>query len=176
MKEDIYAMQAYIDTMVGIPKFSYPAKKNAPRPAKGFAHIQLLEEYAVGLPVKRIIEETDDWTKYLVKSASRLRFRISIVDTDGIASTKVIHGWTSEAMKALMYSTGYGFIRCNPIGIEDAKLEKDWEPRQGFSIELYVERVQEETIDNITSMLINGEFITESLDKVLIQIQINKEQ
>jgi len=173
MDVDIHAMQAFVDTMVGIPKFSFPAKKNAPRGATEKATIQLLEEYPVGLPVKRIIEETDDWTKYIVRSASRLRLRISIIETEGLASTKIMHGWTSEAMKALMFSTGYGFIRCNPISIEDAKLEKDWEPRQGLSVELYVERQYIETIDNITSMLINGEFITDALDTLLVQIQIN---
>lgn len=173
MKADIQAMQAFVDTMVGIPKFTFPAKKNAPRGVTEFAHVQLLEEYAVGLPHKKILEETNDWTKYLVRSASRLRFRLSIIETEGLASTKVMHGWTSEAMKALMFSTGYGFIRCNPISIEDAKLEKDWEPRQGLSVELYAERQYLETIDNITSMLINGEFITSALDTLLVQIQIN---
>ena len=173
MDADIYAMQAFVDTMVGTPKFSYPAKRNNPRPNDEFAEVQLLEEYAVGLPVKRIIEETPEWTRYVVRSASRLRFRIGIVETNGIASTKIMHGWTSEAMLALMFSTGYGFIRCNPIGIEDAKLEKDWERRQGLSVETYVERVYVETIDNITAMQINGSFITEGLDELLVQIEIN---
>ena len=174
MKQDIYAMQAFVDSMVGIEKFSYPAKKNAKRPTGEFANIQLLEEYAVGLPVHTITNETEDFTEYVVKSASRLRFRISVVETDGIASTKIMHGWTSPAMKALMFNAEYGYIKCNPISIEDGKLEKDWEPRQGFSVELYVTRTYSETIDNITSMVIGGEFITDALDTILIQIEINK--
>ena len=45
MKIDIRTAQAFIDLLVGTPKFSYPAKKNAPRPNTAFAHVQLLEEY-----------------------------------------------------------------------------------------------------------------------------------
>ena len=84
-----------------------------------------------------------------------------------------MHGWTSEAMKELMKSTGYGFISCHPISNEDAKLEKEWEARNGFSIELYVTRVFEEVVSNITSLAISGEFITESLDTILLQYNIN---
>ena len=173
MKQDIYAMQAFIDTMVGVPKFSYPAKKNAPRPIDEFANVQLIEDYAVGLPVHSIVNETVDFTDYKVQSASRLRFRIGIVETDGIASTKIMHGWTSEVMKALMMSSGYGFIKCNPVSIEDRKLEKDWEPGQGLSVELYVTRTYLETIDNITSMIISGEFYEGAVDALLVNIEIN---
>ena len=173
MKSDVDAMKLFVDTMVGTPKFSYAANKNAPRPKTEFANIKLIDDYAVGLPVKRIVKETDESTDYIVRSASRLRFRIGVNETDGKASISIMHGWTSEKMKELMFSTGYGYIRCNPINIEDRKLEKDWEPSQGFSVELYVERVYLETIDNITSMTINGEFITDALDTILIEIQIN---
>lgn len=174
MIADIRAMQAMVDNMVGIEKFSYPAKKNAPRPSVEFADIQLLEEYAIGLPVRRVITETEESTQYIVKAASRLRFRISIVETDGIASTRIMHGWTSEAMKGLMFNLEYGFIGCRPIGIEDRKLEKDWESSQGFAVDMYVTRTYIETIDNITSMIIKGEYISEGLDKILVQIEINK--
>ena len=173
MQADIQAMQLFVDTMVGVPKFSYPAKRNAPRPSEEFCHVQLLQEYAVGLPVKRLIEETDDFSKYKVVAASRLRFRLAIVETEGTKSTLIMHGWTSEAMKELMFNTGYGYIKCNPISIEDAKLEQFWESRQGLSVEVYVERVYEETIDNILSMTITGEFITENLDVLLTTIEIN---
>jgi len=172
--KDIQAMQAFVDTMVGIPKFSYPAKKDAPRPSDHFAHIQLLTETAVGLPYKKSIFESEDLTKYIIKSSSKLRYRIGIVETDGSASTSIMHGWTSEAMKSLMFNSGYGYIRCEPISIEDAKLEQFWETRQGLSVELYVERVYLETVDNIRNLVINGEYITSKFDSILMKIIINK--
>ena len=173
MLKDVQAMQLFVDTMVGKPKFSYPAKKDAPRPADEFCHIQLLEEYAVGLPVKTKVSEDDTSTTYKVRAMSRLRFRLGIVETNGIASTRVMHGWTSEAMKALMIQTGYGYCKCEPISIEDAKLEQFWESRQGFSVEVYVERVYTETIDFIETLIVTGEYVFDELDKILMRIEVN---
>lgn len=174
MKEDIIATQAFIDTMVGISKFSYPANQNGPRPDNEFATVKLLEEYQVGLPVHKILNDSDpDFTEYQVQHLARLRLRIGIKDTNGVASTKIHNGWTREDIKSLMMETGYGFIGCEPIGIEDAKLEKVWEPRQGLALELYVTRTYIYSIDNITSMVINGEFYTYDVDALLIHIEIN---
>jgi len=174
MRADVKALQLYIDQMVGIPKFSYPARQNnATKPADVFAHIRLLEEYQIGIPNQRIKEQTNDTTTYRTFSPARLRFRVGVVDTDGVPSTQIMHGWTSEAMKELMKSTGYGFISCHPISNEDAKLEKEWEARNGFSIELYVTRVFEEVVDNITTLQVSGEFITEQLDTILLDFDIN---
>jgi len=174
MRADVKALQLFIDTMVGIPQFSYPARQNdAPKPADEFAHIRLLEEYQIGIPNQRIKSQTDDTTTYRTFSPARLRFRVGVVDTDGLPSTQIMHGWTSESMKQLMFSTGYGFISCHPLSNEDTLLEKEWEPRLGFSIELYVTRIFEETVDNITTMVVAGEFITESLDTILLEYNIN---
>ena len=174
MKQDIYATQAFIDTLVGIPKFSYPAHQNAPRPNTEFASVKLLEEYQEGLPVHTQITETDEYTDWHTRSLSRLLLRIGIVETDGIASTKIVNGWTQEPMKELMIASGYGFIKINPISLEDAKLEKEWEYRQGFSLELYVERLYQYRVDNITGMTITGEFATSSVDSIITQIVINQ--
>lgn len=173
MEADIIATQAFIDTMVGIPKFSYPANQNGPRPSGEFATVKLIEEYQVGLPVHTILNETAEFTDYKVQHLARLRLRIGLKETNGIASSKIHNGWTREDIKSLMMQTGYGFIGCEPIGIEDAKLEKVWEPRQGFSLELYVTRTYLYTIDNITSMEINGEFYTYDVDALLVHIEIN---
>jgi len=174
MRQDIKALQLFVDTMVGTPKFSYPARQNnAPKPTDEFAHIRLLEEYQESIPNQQIKEQTDDTTTFITRSLARLRFRVGVVDTSGLSAVKIMHGWTSEAMKALMISTGYGFINCHPLSNEDALLEKEWEIRDGFSIEIYVTRVLEETVDNITSLVINGSYITEGLDTILLQYDIN---
>lgn len=163
MDVDVKALQLMVDSMVGIQRFSYPARQNdAPRPKGEFAHIRLLEEYQIGIPIRRIAAQTDETTTYRTVSAARLRFRIGVVETTGIPASKIMHGWTSEAMKALMISTGYGFVRCTPLSNEDTKLEKEWEFRQGFSVELYVTRVYDEVVDNITSMTITGEFYSDT--------------
>jgi len=174
MRADIKALQTFIDTMVGIPKFSYPAKKNAPKPKDEFAHIALLEEYQVGIPKQEILEQSDTETTYRYYSPAMLRFRVGIIETDGINSTKIMHGWTSEAIKELMKSTGYGFIRCQPVSLEDAKLEKFWETRQGFTIDMYATRTYEEVVSNITSMIISGVFINDAVEEVLLNFEINE--
>lgn len=173
MLQDIQATQAFVDTMVGIPQFSYPANQNGPRPDTEFAAIKLLEEYQVGLPVHTILNETTDFTDYKVQHLARLRLRVGIKDTNGVASAKIHNGWTREDVKSLMITSGYGFIGCKPVSLEDAQLEKVWEPRQGFSLELYVTRTYLYTIDNITSLEINGEFYGDGVDKILVNILIN---
>lgn len=175
MRADVKALQVMIDSMVGIEKFSYPSRQNeAPKPQDEFAHITLLEEYQVGLPVNGVLEQTDETTTYRTISPARLRLRVGVVDTGGVASSKIMHGWTSEAMKALMISTGYGFISCHPLSNEDAKLEKEWDFRQGFSVELYTTRTYDQTVDNILQLEISGEFVTPQLDTILLQININE--
>lgn len=159
-RQDVAVVQSFIDTMVGIPKFSYPARQNgSPKPEGDFAHIRLLEEYQVGIPNSMTTAQDDSTTTRRIYSPVKLRFRVGVVDTDGVASSKIMHGWTTEAMKSLMISTGYGFIRCTPISNETAKLEQEWEMRQGFSVELYATRIFEEVVDNITQVSISGQFI-----------------
>ena len=85
-----------------------------------------------------------------------------------------MHKWTTEAIKALMISTGYGFIKCRPLSNEDALLEKEWEFRQGFSIEMYTTRIFEEVVNNITALTVSGEFITPGLDTILLNFEINQ--
>ena len=174
MRIDIQVLQTMVDTMVGIPKFSYPARQGAPRPpVDEFAQISLLEEYQESIPYQSIKSQDDDTTTFHIKSLAKLRLRIGVVETSGLASAKIMHGWTTEAMKALMISSGYGFISCQPISLEDAKLENEWEPRQGFSVELYVERSFVEVVDNITQLNISGEFYEGDADAYLLDFTIN---
>jgi len=175
MRQDVQVVQTMVDTMVGIPQFSYPARQNfAPRPKGEFAHIRMIEEYQVGIPNQQIKSQTDLETVYWTVSPARIRFRIGVVDTDGLAATRIMHGWTSEAMKALMIMSGYGFIRCTPLSNEDAKLEKEWEYRQGFSVDLYTTRYFEETVNNINALDITGEYVTSTIDSYLFQFNINE--
>ena len=171
---DIQVLQAMVDTMVGIPKFSYPARqRDAPKPKEEFAHVRVLEEYQVSLPTQRIVQQDNETTTFRTYAAVKLRSRIGVVEASGIPSSKIMNGWTSEAMKALMISTGYGFIKVTPLSNEDAKLEKFWEYRKGFSVELYVTRVFEEVVNNINELVVTGEFITEQLETVLLGFEVN---
>jgi hypothetical protein len=171
---DVLVMQKMVDLMVGIPRFSYPSRqRDAKKPQDEFAHIRVLEEYQEGIPTQTIKSQTDTTTTYRSYGLVRLRYRVGVVDTTGIPSSKIMNGWTSEGMKAEMIRTGYGFIRCEPLSSEDAKLNKEWEYRKGFSIEMYVTRVYEEIVDNITSLTIGGSFITEGLEEVLLTYEIN---
>lgn len=174
MIQDVQVLQSMIDSMVGIPKFSYPARQNgAPKPAGEFAHVRLLEEYQVGIPNQILKSQTATDSTFVTVSPTRLRFRVGVVDTDGLASSRIMHGWTTEAAKQLMISSGYGFVRCTPLSNEDAKLEKEWEYRVGFSVELYTTRYFEEVVSNIGVLEISGKFVTASLDEYLLQFNLN---
>lgn len=172
MRADVKVTQLFVDQMVGIPRFSYPAREGGKRPANEFAHIAMLEEYAESIPAQVIHHQDELTTTFRTRSLSRIRMRIGVVETDGVKSSKIMHGWTTEAIKALMLSTGYGFIRCFPISLEDAKLEKEWEPRQGFAVEFYVTRIFEEVVNNITGLVASGEFIT-GLETIPILLEVN---
>ncbi len=173
-RDDVKVVQSMVDTMVGIPKFSYPAHtNNAPRPTGEFAHIKLIEAYPVGIPTRVAVGQTYDNTDYVIYAPNRLRFRIGVVDSDGIASSKILNGWTSEAIKDIMMSTGYGFIKVDPISNEDAKLEKEWEYRKGFSLELYATRKLQETVDNITGVCIEMKYYEDDQAVYISNIEVN---
>jgi len=175
MRADIQVMQTMVDTMVGTPGFSYPARQNrAVKPPGEFAHIRLLEEYPVGMPVNQVFAEDATTITYRRKSVSRLRFRIGVVDTDGLPTVQIMNGWNSEAMKALMISSGYGFIRITPLSNEDAQLEREWEYRVGFAVEMYVTRVFQEVVGIIESLEVSGVFVTPGLEEYLINFEINE--
>ena len=171
---DVQVVMAMVDTMVGIPKFSYPARqREADKPDGEFAHIRVIEEYQEGIPIQTILSQTNNETTYRIKSAVRLRYRIGVVDTTGIPSSKIMNGWTSEAIKQQMISSGYGFMRCTPLSSEDAKLEKEWEYRKGFSVDFYTTRVFDETVNNITQVVTNGIFYDDALKEHLINFTVN---
>ena len=172
---DVRVMQTMVDSMVGIQKFSYPARQNnAPKPEGEFAHIRVIEEYQIGIPSQTVIAQDDDTTTYRIHSPVKLLYRIGVVDTTGLPSSKVMHGWTSEAMKAIMISSGYGFVRCTPLSSEDAKLEKEWEYRKGFSVEMYTTRVFTEVVDNIKQITVEGSFFDDQLIEHLLGFTINQ--
>ncbi len=157
---DVRVVMQMVDSMVGIPKFSYPARqRDAKKPKEEFAHIRVLEEYPVGIPSRKMYSQDETTTTYRTYSPVRIRVRIGIVGTSGIPASKVMGGWTSEAMKAIMIESGYGFIKCDPLSNEDAKLEKEWEYRKGFSVELYVTRMYEEVVSNIDLVTVTGDFV-----------------
>ena len=171
---DVLVMQGMIDTIVGIPKFSYPARqRDAKKPAIEFAHIRLIEEYQIGIPAQSVYSQTNETTTFRTRGAVKLRYRVGVVDTSGIPSSKIMNGWTSEAIKAAMIASGYGFVKIDPLSSEDAKLEKEWEYRKGFSIHMYTTRVYEETVNNITSMTVGGKFIDDQQNEYLNTLQIN---
>ena len=173
-RADIKVLQTMIDTMVGIPKFSYPARqREAEKPKDEFAHIRIIEEYQEGIPAQKVFKQDELTTTFRTHSLVKIRARIGVVDTNGVPSSKIMYGWTSEEMKAIMIKTGYGFIKVTPLSSEDAKLGKGWEYRKGFSVDLYVTRVYEEVVNNITQLTISGEFVTEGLEAVLLNIDVN---
>ena len=173
---DVQVVQKFIDTMVGIPKFSYPADKNAPRQrTTPFCSVKLLEEYQESIPNYICIEETDTSLTQNIISLARLRFRIVMIKTDGIQAVQVMHGWTTSTMRQLMISTGYGFRMIYPISNEDALLEKEWEDRQSFALELYVTRTFQEVVDKITSMTISGVFLEPDIAYYDINIDVSDE-
>jgi hypothetical protein len=175
MRSDIKVMQLFLDSMVGIEKFSYPARQEgSKRPDGEFAHIRLIEEYQVGIPTAVVHVQDDDTTTYRTISPVKLRYRIGVVDTSGLAASKIMHGWTSIAMKQLMIRTGVGFVSCKPLSSEDALLEQEWELRQGFSVEVYSTRVYDEVVDNIKTMEISSEFIQDNLDSYLLNFELNE--
>ena len=179
MRDDIRAMQAMVDTMVGIEKFSYPAKQNAPRKEQEFAAISLTSERPVGVPiVKNVWSEEAQQYREVTATLMKLLFRVSLKFTDGVASAKIQSGWTTTAMVKLMKELGYGFIGCAPTSLEDAKLEHiEWEPRQGLTVAMYHTRVfAGPYYDKISGIHIDGRYVENGLEKVLDRITINEDE
>ena len=180
MRSDVAAIQLFIDSMVGVPQFSYPSidtlgtGERPERPTGDFCFIKLIEEYSESIPAQYVKDCDADTTTYLTRSLARLRFRIGLVDESGTAGPKIMHNWTNQAMLTLMNSTGFGFIKVTPISNESAKLEHvEWETRQGFSLDVYVERNYEEVVNNIRTLGVTGKFITPSLDELLMSFSVN---
>ncbi len=170
---DVLVMQKMVDIMVGIPKFSYPARqREAIKPKGEFAHIRVIEEYQEGIPSNKIYAQDNLTTTYRSYGLVKLRYRIGVVETTGIPSSKIMNRWTTEEMKSEMIKSGYGFIKCEPLSSEDAKLEKEWEYRKGFSVDMYTTRVFEEVVSNITSVTISGEFIMDDLTSYIMNINV----
>ena len=72
----------------------------------------------------------------------------------------VMHRWEDPVVREFMIDSKYGFADCKPISLESAKLEKEWEHRRAFSVELYTTRIYEEVVDNITGAAVTGKYLT----------------
>ncbi|MCS5549908.1 MAG: hypothetical protein NZ811_00120, partial [Gammaproteobacteria bacterium] len=71
---DVKVLQKMVDTMVGIPKFSYPARqRNAKKPEGEFAHIRVIEEYQEGIPSQLIHDQDELTTTYRTHSLVKIR-------------------------------------------------------------------------------------------------------
>lgn len=181
---DVKVMQIFVDALVGIPKFSYPGKRNVPRPKGEFCSVHLIEQYPIGLPITKKLNDyyhEDDLNKetvigsdYEELAAVKLRYRLVLYRSDGEAAIKISNGWFREEITQLMISTGYGFSKCRTISLEDALLEKSWEKRVGFSVELYTTRRIVKRTGNIDRVTPITGLYEEGLNSTLLKIEINK--
>ena len=149
---DIKFMQVLVDSMVGIDKFSYPARRNAPRPKENFCTIALIEQHVIGTPVGTVLEIFKTNTNEVIghrhqyATAATLRFRIGVYGSDGLPEVKIVSSWTTEKSKAIYKEYGYGYIMSHHIALEDELLEKDWNARVGFSVNISTTRYVHEDI------------------------------
>ncbi len=178
-RADIKFMQRLVDSMVGIPKFSYPAKRNAPRPKENFCTIALIEQHVIGLPVSSVLPIYKPNTTEVIghrtifETAATLRFRIGVYGSDGLPEVKIVSSWTTEESKRIQNEEGYGYIMSHHISLEDELLEKDWNPRVGFSVNISTTRVVYEDITLIQyAGPIQGQILQ---DCELVDIIINEE-
>ena len=151
MREDIQFMQRIVDNMVGIEKFSYPARQDAPKPKGKFCAIDLIEEHTIGTPNERVSVIYDSNGKavglhYDYRTAVQLRFRLYFFRTTEGEEHKVTTGWTTNASKAMMIKYGYGYLSSKHISLETEQLEKQWNPRHGLSILVSTERRHSENV------------------------------
>ena len=177
MIKDIRYMQELIDSMVGIPKFSYPARRNAPRPKSNFCTIALIEQHVIGCPVSTLLEIKDPATldvighRTIYQTAATLRFRVAVYGSDGIPEVKIVSSWTTEASKAIGFKHGYGYLESHHISLEDELLEKDWNARAGFSVGISTTRTLTEDVMLIEAVgPINGCFVE---DGKIVPVIIN---
>ena len=177
MKHDMKVALRLCDLMVGTPKFSYPARQNwNDRPKDPFLTVRFLEEYLVGTPSERFLSEdlTAKTITYRQHGPALLRFRISLIhDRWEEIAPKLMHGWGNQAAREFQLATGYGVKTVTTVSNEDSKLENEWVGGQGFSLELYTDRMWDNTYDTIEHLLVDSRRVLGARE-YLSQIQVNE--
>ena len=154
INNDVIFMQHLVDTAMGVPRYSYPMNRNAPKPKeKEFAAVLLVEENAIGQPTDRIVLRDNVYYQQMF-TPTYLKFKILF--TNGAqAPSKLISSFRRQEMMDMFKQNRMSILDFKKAVNDDVSLETNWEIRDYVMVECFMNKMFEEVIQVITTTEVN---------------------
>lgn len=148
INNDVIFMQHLVDTAMGVPRYSYPMNRNAPKPKeKEFAAVLLVEENAIGQPTDRIVLRGNVYYQQMF-TPTYLKFKILF--TNGAqAPSKLISSFRRQEMMDMFKRNRMSILDFKKAVNDDVSLETNWEIRDYVMVECFMNKMFEDVMDVI---------------------------
>jgi hypothetical protein len=151
-----------VDTAVCQPRYTYPMKRNAPRPDGDYAAIQIAKTIPIGVDFVQMVEYQGEDVQ--VVTGARV-LEVDVLFSRDEDKYFLFHSsFNRQDVINKCDSLGLGFQQMKEVNIKDLTLETDWEVRKAFKVyfnvafNLRVPTCDEEMGDYIDSATIEGTF------------------
>lgn len=145
LNEDVLFMQKLVDEAMGIPKYSYPMNRNAPKPKdKEFAAVLLVEEDAIGQPTDRVVER-DGVVYQQMYTPTNLKFKVLFTNGKQ-APSKFISSFRRQKMLDMVKQNKMSILDFKKSVNDDVSLETNWEVRDFVMVDCFIYKMFEEVM------------------------------
>lgn len=173
--KEMLAIKKIVDVAVGIPKFTYDAQINAPRPSGNYAVVKCLDSFNPAFDEIKVGTNELGQTTYTTVGVRVLTFDI-LFNRDGQEYIDFDNSFyrpdvQAECKKHKMFPLGK-----EPLRLASLTLETNWEVRKGIRIQFNVMRTQTSTVGTMSGADINGEFYDGNTTKEEVNISIRQKE
>ena len=154
INDDVLFMQKLVDEAMGVPKYTYPMNRNAPKPKdKEFAAVLLVEEIAIGQPTAKTVEREGILYQQMY-TPTNLKFKVLFTNGEQ-APSKFVSSFRRQKMLDLFKKNRMSILDFKKAVNDDVSLETNWEIRDYVMVDCFIYKMFEDAIDEIKEAVVN---------------------
>lgn len=171
---DVLRMQKLVDTVLGMPLYTYPMLKNQPKPPGAFAAVKKLGELNPGRDAQLTRHNPDGSYTLITEGVRILTFQVLFTEGDDLVS-RFISGFRRQDVYDKMVELELSILRHKPVTNSSLTMETNWEIRDSVLLECMSKRRYEYTETYIDEVYVDGEY--HDVDEIIpIDIHINTKE
>lgn len=154
INNDVLFMQKLVDEAMGVPKYTYPMNRNAPKPKdKEFAAVLLVEEITIGQPTGKTVEREGILYQQMY-TPTNLKFKVLFTNGEQ-APSKFVSSFRRQKMLDLFKKNRMSILDFKKAVNDDVSLETNWEIRDYVMVDCFIYKMFEDVIDEIKEAVVN---------------------
>ena len=154
INNDVLFMQKLVDEAMGVPRYTYPMNRKAPKPKdKEFAAVLLVEENAIGQPTVKTVEREGILYQQMY-TPTNLKFKVLFTNGEQ-APSKFVSSFRRQKMLDLFKKNRMSILDFKKAVNDDVSLETNWEIRDYVMVDCFIYKMFEDAIDEIKEAVVN---------------------